>query len=119
MSKAVAVECTAIWKQSLELREQAAQEIREQGRSLASDDTDFVEQVADLLSALRLWADTQQRTAADVQEVVDTGNATLLKHVATELAGSGGDDALEASRRLDTIAYAPSDRVSEIFESAQ
>jgi hypothetical protein len=102
-----------------ELREQAEQEISEQGRSLASDDTDVVEQAADLLAALRLWADTQQRTEADVREVIDTGNPTLLKHLATELAGSGGDDALEASRRLEAIAYAPSDRMSEIFESAQ
>jgi hypothetical protein len=88
-----------------ELREQAEQEISEQGRSLASDDTDVVEQAADLLAALRLWADTQQRTEADVREVIDTGNPTLLKHLATELAGSGGDDALEASRRLEAIAY--------------
>jgi hypothetical protein len=43
----------------------------------------------------------------------------LLKHLATELAGSGGDDALEASRRLEAIAYASSDRVSEIFDFAQ
>ena len=102
-----------------ELREQAEQEISEQGRSLASDDTDVVEQAADLLAALRLWADTQQRTEADVREVIDAGNATLLKHLATELAGSGGDDALEASRRLEAIAYASSDRVSEIFDFAQ
>jgi hypothetical protein len=102
-----------------ELREQAEQEIRGQGGSLASDDTDFVEQSADLVAALRLWADTQQRTEADVREVIDTGNPTLLKHLATELAGSGGDDALEASRRLEAIAYAPSDRVSEIFDLAQ
>jgi hypothetical protein len=88
-----------------ELKEQAEQEISKQGRSLASDDTAFVEQAADLLAALRLWADTQQRTEADVREVIDTGNATLLKHLATELAGSGGDDALEASRRLEAIAY--------------
>ena len=102
-----------------ELKEQAEQEISEQGRSLAADDTAFVEQAADLLAALRLWADTQQRTEADVREVTDTGNATLLKHLATELAGSGGDDALEASRRLEAIAYASSDRVSEIFDLAQ
>lgn len=102
-----------------ELKEQAEQEISEQGRSLASDDTAFVERAADLLAALRLWADTQQRTEADVREVTDTGNATLLKHLATELAGSGGDDALEASRRLEAIAYASSDRVSEIFDLAK
>ena len=102
-----------------ELREQAEQEIGGQVESPTSDDTDFGEEAADLVAALRLWAETQQRTEADVREVVDTGNATLLKHLATELAGSGSDDALEASRRLEAIAYAPSDRVSEIFAYVQ
>ena len=56
-----------------ELKEQAEQEISEQGRSLASDDTDFVEQAADLLAALRLWADTQQKTEADVEKTSTPG----------------------------------------------
>jgi hypothetical protein len=99
-----------------ELREQAEQEA---GPPLVSGDTDFVEQAAYLLAALRLWAETQQRTEPDVQEVVATKNATLLTHLATELTGSGSnDDALEASRRLEAIGYAPSDRVSEIFDFA-
>ena len=75
-----------------EVKEQAEQEISGLGRSQASDDSDLVEQAADLLAALRLWADTQQRSEADVREVVDTGHATLLKNLATELAGSGADD---------------------------
>jgi hypothetical protein len=44
-----------------ELREQAELEIRGQGRSLAPDDIDFVEQAADLLAALQLWAEAQDR----------------------------------------------------------
>ena len=100
-----------------ELRGQAEQEIRGQVRSQDSDDTDyFVEQAADLLAALRLWADTQQRTAEDVRSVIDSGTATMLKNIATELGEGGGDDALEASRRLEAIAYGPSDRLSETFE---
>ena len=102
-----------------ELKEQAEQEISEQGRSLASDDTAFVEQAADLLAALRLWADTQQRTDADVRSLVNAADATMLKNIATELAQGGGDDALEASRRLEGIAYGPSDRLSETFDFAQ
>jgi hypothetical protein len=103
-----------------ELTEQAEQDIRAHVRSEASDETDyFVSQAADLLAALRLWADTQQRTDADVRSLVDSGNATMLKNIATELAQGGGDDALEASRRLEGIAYGPSDRVSETFDFAQ
>jgi hypothetical protein len=102
-----------------ELRQQAEQEIRGQGRSLASDDTDFVEQAADLLGALRLWANTHQRTEDDVREAVEVGSGTMLKNIATELQEGGGDDALEASRRLEGIAYSPSERLNEIFEFAQ
>jgi hypothetical protein len=102
-----------------ELREQAEQEIRGQVGSPASDNTNFVEQAADLLAAVQLWADIQQRTDDDVRSVVDSANATMLKNIASELAQGGGDDALEASRRLESIAYAPSERVSETFNLAQ
>ena len=102
-----------------ELREQAEQEIMGQGQSLASDDTDFVQQAADLLAALRLWANTHQRTEDDVREAVEVASGTMLKNIATELQEGGGDDALEASRRLEGIAYSPSERLNEIFECAQ
>jgi len=102
-----------------ELREQAELEIRGQDRSVASDDTNFVSQAADLLAALRLWADAQHRTDDDVREAVEVASGTMLKNIATELREGGGDDALEASRRLEDIAYSPSGRLSEIFEFAQ
>jgi hypothetical protein len=102
-----------------ELREQAEQEIRGQGRSLAADDTDFVQQAADLLAALRLWANAHQRTEDDVREAVEVASGTMLKNIATELQEGGGDDALEASRRLEGIAYSPSERLNEIFDFAQ
>jgi hypothetical protein len=102
-----------------ELTEQAEQDIRAHVRSEASDETEyFVSQAADLLAALRLWADTQQRTDTDVRSLVVAADATVLKHIATELAQGGGDDALEASRRLEGIAYGPSDRLSETFDFA-
>jgi hypothetical protein len=102
-----------------ELRAQAEQEIRGQIQSPAPDNTNFVEQAADLLAALRLWADTQQRTDDDVRSVVDSASATMLKNIASELGQGGGDDALEASRRLEGIAYASSEQVSEAFSFAQ
>ena len=102
-----------------ELREQAEQEITGPGRSRASDDSDFVEQAADLIAALRLWADAHQRTEDDVREAVEVASGTMLKNIATELQEGGGDDALEASRRLEGIAYSPSERLNEIFECAQ
>jgi hypothetical protein len=100
-----------------ELREQAEQEIRGQGRSLSSDD--FAEQAADLIAALRLWAATQHRTEDDVREAVEVASETMLKNIGPELREGGGDDAVEASRRIDRIAYLPSERLSEIFEFAQ
>jgi hypothetical protein len=50
---------------------------------------------------------------------VDSRNTTMLRNIATELAEGGGDDALEPSRRLEGIAYGPSDRLSETFHFAQ
>jgi hypothetical protein len=103
-----------------ELTKQAEQEIRAHVPSAESDDTDyFVSQAADLLAALRLWADTQQRTDVDVRSLVDAENATMLKHIATELGQGGGDDALEASQRLEGIAYGPTDRLSKTFSLAK
>jgi hypothetical protein len=43
----------------------------------------------------------------------------MLKNIATELAQGGGDDALEASRRLEGIAYGPSDRLSDTLDFAR
>jgi hypothetical protein len=102
-----------------ELREQAELEVRAQDRSVASDDTNFVAQAADLLAALRLWADAQHRTDDDIREAVEVASGTMLKNIATELREGGGDDALEASRRLEDIAYSPSERLSQIFAFAQ
>jgi len=102
-----------------ELREQAEQEISGQRRSPTSDDTDLVEQAADLLAALRLWADAHQRTDDDVREAVEAASGTMLKNIASELREGGGDEALEASRRLEGIAYSASERLNEIFEFAQ
>jgi hypothetical protein len=101
-----------------ELRQQAALEISGQGRPRASDDTDFVGQAADMLAALRFWADAHQRTDDDVREAVEAASGTMLKNIATELREGGGDDALEAGRRLEDIAYSPSERLSEVFEFA-
>jgi hypothetical protein len=96
-----------------ELREQAELEITGQGPSLAPDDIDFGEQAADLLAALQLWAEAQDRTDDDVREVVEAASGTMLKNIATELHEGGGDDALEASRRLEGIAYSPSGRLTQ------
>jgi hypothetical protein len=82
------------------------------------DTDDAVSQAADLLGALRQWADSQQRTDDD-RAPVDSANITMLKNIASELAFGGGDDELEASRRLEGIAYGPSDRLSETFDFAQ
>lgn len=102
-----------------ELREQAELQIRGQDRSVAPDDATVVAQAADLLAALRLWAEAQHRTDDDVREAVEVASGTMLKNIATELREGGGDDALEASRQLEVIAYSPSEHLREIFAFAQ
>jgi hypothetical protein len=101
-----------------ELRQQAGQEIAGQGGSLGSGDTGLADQATDLLAALRFWAETHHRTGDDVREAVEVASGTTLKNIATELRAGGGDEALEASRRLESIAYSPSERLTEIFEAA-
>jgi hypothetical protein len=92
---------------------------RSKGRAGLYLSDDFVGQAADLIAALRLWASAQHRTEEDVGEEVELADDTALKNIVTELREGVGDDALEASRRLQAIAYAPSERLSEIFEVAQ
>jgi hypothetical protein len=43
----------------------------------------------------------------------------MLRNISSELAFGGGDGELEASRRLEGMAYGPSDRLSETFDFAQ
>jgi hypothetical protein len=97
-----------------ELREQAEQDIRAHIRSASPDSTHhfvvdstnyFVEHGAVLLAALRLWAESRQKTDADLRALIDSANAATLEDIAEELAKSHSPDELHASVQLEGIAY--------------
>jgi hypothetical protein len=98
----------------IELKEQAEEEIRTHIRSTASDSTShftvdhtnyFVDRGAALLAALRLWAESRQKTDADLQALIDSANAATLQDIAEELAQNRDPDELHASLQLQGIAY--------------
>jgi hypothetical protein len=100
----------------IELRDQAATEIRAHIRSTLVDSAHhftvdhtnyFVEHGAVLLAALRLWAEPRQKTDADLRALIDSANAATLENIAQELAKRHSPDELHASVQLEGIAYAP------------
>jgi|SRR5215218_8881741 len=112
----------------IELRDQAEQEIRAHIRSTPSDSGHhftvdhtnyFLEHGAVLLAALRLWAESRQKTDADLRALIDSANAATLDDIAEELAQSHNPDALHASVQLEGIVFAPPRRLFETLEFAR
>jgi hypothetical protein len=112
----------------IELRDQAAQEIRAHIGSTSSDSSHhfvvdstnyFVEHGAVLLAALRLWAQSRQKTDDDLRALIDLVSAATLENIAEQLAHSHSPDELLASVQLEGIAYAPSRQLNETLEFAR
>src|SRR5215212_8423774 len=112
----------------IELRDQAATEIRAHIRSTSSDSTHhftvdhtnyFVEHGAVLLAALRLWAVPRQKTDQDLRKLIDSANAATLQNIAEQLAKSNSPDELLASVQLEGIAYAPPRQLFDTLKFAQ
>jgi hypothetical protein len=112
----------------IELREQAAKEIRAHLRAMSSnsahhfvvDSTNyFVEHGAVLLAALRLWAQSRQKTEDELRALLDSANAATLENIAEQLAQSHSPDELLASVQLKGIAYAPPLQLYDILEFAR
>jgi hypothetical protein len=68
----------------------------------------FVDEAADLLAALRLWAQSQYRTEQAVRDILETADAAVLRDVAGQLRGMGGGEAKTASATVATMARLPS-----------
>jgi hypothetical protein len=111
-----------------ELKEQAEQDIRAHIRPTSSDSAHhfvvdstnyFVEHGAVLLAALRLWAESQQKTDGDLPALIDLANAATLENIAEELARSHSPDELHASVQLEGIAYAPPRQLYDTLEFAR
>lgn len=112
----------------LELRDQAATEIRAHLRASGSDSSHhfvvdhtnyFVEHGAVLLAALRLWAQSRQKTDDDLRKLIDSANAATLDDIAEQLAQSNIPDELLASVQLEGIAYAPPSQLYDLLEFAR
>jgi Arc/MetJ-type ribon-helix-helix transcriptional regulator len=79
----------------------------------------FVERGAVLLAALRLWAESRQKTDADLRALIDSASPTTLVNIARELAESHSPDELHASVQLEGIAYAPLPSLSDTLDFAR
>jgi hypothetical protein len=76
----------------------------------------FVEHGAVLLAALRLWAESQQKTDGDLPALIDLANAATLENIAEDLARRHSPDELHASVQLEGIAYAPPRQLYDTLE---
>jgi hypothetical protein len=112
----------------VELRDQAAKEIGAHLRSPSSDSAHhfvvdhtnyFVEHGAVLLAALRLWAQSRQKTDDELRKLINSANAATLDNIAEQLAQSNTPDGLLASVQLEGIAYAPPRQLYDILEFAR
>jgi hypothetical protein len=79
----------------------------------------FVEHGAVLLAAFRVWAQSRQKTDADLRALLDLASAVTLENIAEQLSQGHSPDELLASVQLEGIAYAPAGTVSDIFDFAR
>jgi hypothetical protein len=57
----------------------------------------FIDEAAQLLSALRLWAQSQYRSDQVVRDILEAGDVVALREVADELGTIGASEAEMAS----------------------
>jgi hypothetical protein len=94
----------------IELRDQAAKEIKAHIRSTSSDSSHhfvvdhsnyLVEHGAVLLAALRPWAEPRHMTDRDLLALIDLADAATLENIAEQLAMRHRPDDLLASVQLE------------------
>ena len=74
----------------------------------------FITEAAHLLAALRLWAQSHNRTELAVREILETLDAATLRDVVDQLRGTGGREAKTASATVATMAMLPSGQLQAI-----
>ena len=96
-------------------------EIEAHSTELAETETGryFINEAAQLLAALRLWAQNQYRSDQVVQEILETADLATLAEVAGELRRTGGADAVAASATIAGIAKFPSGQLLAIASCAR
>jgi hypothetical protein len=95
-------------------------EIEAHSTELAETETGryFINEAAQLLAALRLWAQNQYRSDQVVQEILETLDVVTLAKVAGDLRESGGAGAVAASGTIAEIARFPSRQLLAIASCA-
>ena len=78
----------------------------------------FINEAAQLLAALRLWAQHHYRSDQVVREVLETVDLVTLQEVASELRSAGGVDARTASGTIAEIVKLPSGQLMAIASCA-
>ena len=95
-------------------------EIEAHASELAETETGryFINEVAQLLAALRLWAQHHYRSDQVVREILETVDLVTLHEVATELRSVGGIDARTASGTIAEMVRLPSGQLMAIASCA-
>jgi hypothetical protein len=78
----------------------------------------FIDEAAQLLSALRLWAQSQYRSDRVVRDVLEAGDVIALRELAHELRQMGTPDAEMASWTIAGMANRPSGELMAIASYA-
>ena len=98
----------------------ALREIEAHAGELAQTETGsfLVNEAAQLLAALRLWAQTQYRSDQAVRDVLEAVDEVALDGVADDLRALGGRDARAASGTVTAAARLPREHLMAIASYA-
>ena len=78
----------------------------------------LVNEAAQLLAALRLWAQIQYRSDQVVREILEAVDAVVLERVADDLRAMGGRDARAASGTVTATIRLPGEQLMAIASYA-
>jgi hypothetical protein len=78
----------------------------------------LINEAAQLLAVLRLWAQSQHRSDKIVQELLEMVDVVSLRNVASELRAIGDADALVASATLLDVLKLPFEQLMAIASYA-
>ena len=103
-----------------QLRARSRHEIEAHLGDLAKTETGrfFIDEATELLTALRLWAQSQYRTDQVIREVLEAGDVVALNDIARELQEAGTRDGQTASRSVAEIASRPSGELQAVASFA-
>ena len=95
-------------------------EIEARAGELAQTETGgfLINEAAQLLAALRLWAQTQYRSDQAVREILEAVDEVALDGVADDLRAQGGRDARAASGTVTATVRLPREQLTAIASYA-